>query len=126
MKTANLRWQQALGMVMLLGSMVISTASRGESEQRPTPLLGHWRNTTVPGGSPIDKNMVLRADGTAFSWTVTAHSRTEPASGSWAVRGRYLVVRYASGEEMSLPYTFYDGQLVYPNIEGQRKFWERP
>lgn len=125
MKTAPLRWPQALGMAVLLSSMAISTVSRGESAH-PAPLVGHWRSTTISGGAPIDKNMVLRADGNAFSWTVTAHYRTEPVGGSWAVSGKYLVVRYASGEEISLPYTFYDGQLVYPNIEGQRKFWERP
>ena len=49
-----------------------SDASRDSKQQ----LVGHWRKTTIVFESPKDEHLVLRADGTAENWVVTAESRS--------------------------------------------------
>jgi hypothetical protein len=61
-------------------------------------LVGHWRMTKIVFERPKDEHLVLEADGSV----------------SLAGRTRY-----------PLPFTFYEGQLVYPNIPNRRGFWER-
>jgi len=97
-----------------------SDASPSSSQQ----LIGHWRKTTIVFGSPKDEHLVLHADGTAENWVVTAESRSEPVSGRWSVEGKTLTLSFGENEN-SKPFTFYEGQLVFPNIPNRRAFWEK-
>jgi len=87
-------------------------------------LIGHWRKTTIVFGSPKDEHLVLRGDGTAENWVVTAESRSEPVTGRWSVEGKTLTLSFGENEN-SRPFTFYQGQLVFPNIPNRRGFWEK-
>ncbi len=89
------------------------------------PLVGHWRTTRVIFESARDDHMVLRADGTAESWSVTASSRGSRVGGRWSSQGSTLSVIWDSGEQISQPFTFHQGQLVLPNVQGRRRFWDR-
>jgi hypothetical protein len=87
-------------------------------------LIGHWRKTTIVFESPRDEHLVLHDDGTAENWTVTASSRTETTTGRWSVEGRTL--KLSLGEnDVSQPFTIYEGQLVFPHIPKRRQFWEK-
>jgi len=66
---------------------------------------------------------VLHADGTAESWVVRADSRSEPVSGRWSIEGKMLTLSFGENQNSS-PLTFYEGQLVFPNIPNRRGFWE--
>ena len=81
--------------------------------------------TKIVFGSPKDEHLVLHADGTAENWVVTAHSRSDPITGSWSVEGKTLTLLLGEENEISLPFTFHEGQLVFPNIPNRRGFWER-
>ena len=98
-----------------------SADSSSDNKQR---LIGHWRKTTIIFGSPKDEHLVLNADGTTENWIVTADSRSEPVSGRWSVEGKTLTLWFG-GNENTKPFTFYDGQLVFPTISNRRGFWER-
>jgi hypothetical protein len=87
-------------------------------------LVGHWRKTTIVFGSPKDEHLVLHGDGKAEIWVVTAESRSEPVIGRWSVEGKTLTLSFGENEN-SKPFTFYEGQLVFPNIPNRRGFWER-
>jgi hypothetical protein len=87
-------------------------------------LIGHWRKTTIVFGSPKDEHLVLHADGTAENWVVTAESRGEPVTGRWSVEAKTLTLSFGENEN-SKPFTFYEGQLVFPNIPNRRGFWEK-
>ena len=87
-------------------------------------VIGHWRKTTIVFGSPKDEHLVLHADGTAENWVVTAESRSEPVTGRWSVEGKTLTLSFGDNEH-SNPFTFYQGQLVFPNIPNRRGFWEK-
>jgi hypothetical protein len=89
-----------------------------------SPLIGHWRKTTIVFGSPRDEHLVLHPDGTAENWVVTAESRTEPITGHWSVEGKTLTLSFGANRN-SQPFTFYEGQLVFPNIPNRRGFWEK-
>ena len=87
-------------------------------------LVGHWRKTTIEYIGPRDEHLVLDPDGKAGNWQVTASSRSEVTTGQWDIDGRILNI--SLGERtISLPFTMYQGQLVFPNIAGRRGFWER-
>jgi len=90
----------------------------------PPELFGHWRTTVIIYGSPLDRNLVLKPDGSATRWTVTARSRDAPESGSWSVVGNTLVLSFG-GQVQQSPYTLHKGQLVFPNISNRRRFWDR-
>ena len=90
---------------------------------KPT-LVGHWRSTTIAFESPRDEHMVLRADGTAETWIVTASSRTPVTRGRWSAKGTSLSVAWEDGRQWGQPFTFYEGQLVFPNVQNRRQFWE--
>jgi hypothetical protein len=94
------------------------------SSENRSPLIGHWRKTTIVFESPKDEHLVLHADGTAENWAVTAESRTEPITGHWSVEGKTLTLSFGDHEN-SQPFTFYQGQLVFPNIPNRRGFWEK-
>src|SRR5262245_61940390 len=87
-------------------------------------LIGHCSNTTIVIGSTKDEHLVLRGDGTAEKWVVTAESRSEPVIGRWNLEGKTLTLSFGENEN-SKPFTFYEGQLVFPNIPNRRGFWEK-
>jgi hypothetical protein len=92
--------------------------------ENPSSLAAHWRKTTIVFGSPRDEHLVLHADGTAENWTVTATDRTAPITGHWSVEGKTLKLVFGENEN-ARPFTFYEGQLVFPNIPNRRGFWEK-
>ena len=110
---------------LAVGSGVItfqeSSDAPSDNKQR---LIGHWRKTTIVFGSPKDEHLVLHADGAVENWTVTAESRSEPVAGRWSVEGKTLTLVFGENQN-SKPFTFYEGQLVFPNIPNRRGFWEK-
>ena len=107
------------------GSGVIALQESGDaSSDNKQQLIGHWRKTIIVFESPKDEHLVLHADGTAENWVVTAESRSEPATGRWRVEGKTLTLSFGENENAS-PFTFYEGQLVFPNIPKRRGFWEK-
>ena len=98
--------------------------SSDASPDQKHQLIGHWRKTTIVFGSPKDEHLVLNADGTAENWVVTAESRTGSLNGRWSVEGKTLTLSFGENEN-SRPFTFYQGQLVFPNIPNRRGFWEK-
>lgn len=102
----------------------------GAAPQAPTgplaaELIGHWRHTRISYGGVTDHHLVLNADGSAESWTVTAEQRSARDRGRWHVDGRMLTLFEADGRPMQAPFTFHEGRLVLPNLTDQRRFWER-
>jgi hypothetical protein len=91
---------------------------------RAPTLVGHWRSTTISFGSPRDEHLVVREDGTAETWAVTASSRTPVTRGRWSAKGTTLSVDWEDGRRWGQPFTFHEGQLVFPNVPNQRQFWE--
>jgi len=134
MKTRQLLgWTGAQCSVFLIGLVSAVAAGSGiitfqESSDAPSDvkqqLIGHWRKTTIVFGSPKDEHLVLNTDGTAENWVVTAESRSEPVSGRWSVEGKTLTLSFGENENAK-PLTFYQGQLVFPNIPNRRGFWEK-
>jgi hypothetical protein len=116
--------QRVLCIVAALAVIGTDVAAEG-SDPSTEGLVGHWRKTTISFGEPRDENLVLRANGTAERWVVTARSRTPAASGLWRVDAKVLTVQIEGQQPMSLPFTFYQGQLVFPNIPNRRGFWEK-
>jgi hypothetical protein len=92
--------------------------------ENTNPLVGHWRKTRIGYTGPIDEHLVLHSDGTAENWTVTAYERNEPTMGRWSVEGKTLTLSFGDNEN-SQPFTFYEGQLVFPNIPNRRVSWEK-
>jgi hypothetical protein len=87
-------------------------------------LVAHWRKTTIGYTGPVDEHLVLHSNGTVENWTVTAYERREPVTGHWSVDGKMLTLSFG-GNDRSSPFTFYQGQLVFPNIPNRRGFWEK-
>jgi hypothetical protein len=87
-------------------------------------LFGHWRKTTIGYTGPMDEHLVLHSNGTVENWTVTAYERRDPVTGHWNVDGKMLTLSFG-GNDRSNPFTFYQGQLVYPNVPNRRGFWEK-
>jgi hypothetical protein len=94
------------------------------SSENSKPLIGHWRKTTIGYTGPIDEHLVLHVDSTVETWTVTAYERREPVTGHWSVEGKMLTLSFG-GNDRSSPFTFHEGQLVFPNIPNRRGFWEK-
>src|SRR5262245_19423857 len=86
-------------------------------------LFGHWRETRIGYVGPQDTHLVLDEEGNADTWTVTATQRSEVTSGTWSSNGKMLTLTF--DQRQTAPFTFYEGQLVFPNIPNRRKFWER-
>lgn len=118
-----------------LGSLAAATrmAQAGNATPppatKPTPnpnptLVGHWRSTSIVFESPRDEHLVLNANGTAETWVVTASNRTPVTRGRWNLKGTMLSVSWEDGRQWGQPFTFFQGQLVFPNIPNQRQFWE--
>lgn len=96
----------------------------GTQQEYSSLLIGHWRKTTIGYVGPRDEHLVLHPDGTAENWIVTAQSRGQPVTGRWSVEGKTLTLVIGDNEN-SRPFTFYQGQLVFPNIPNRRGFWEK-
>ena len=94
------------------------------SSENSNALIGHWRKTTIGYTGPIDEHLVLRSNGTVENWTATAYERREPVTGHWSVEGKMLTLSFG-GNDRSSPFTFHEGQLVFPNIPNRRGFWEK-
>ncbi len=94
------------------------------SSENSSGLIGHWRKTTIGYTGPIDEHLVLHSNGTVENWTVTAYERRESVAGHWSVEGKTLTLSFG-GNDRSNPFTFYEGQLVFPNIPNRRQFWEK-
>ena len=115
------------------GALAAATrmAEAAKPADSPTPvpgggqtLTGHWRSTRILFDSPNDEHLVLHPDGTAETWTVTASGRSQPTRGRWTSQGRTLSVDWEDGRQWSQPFTFHEGQLVFPNVPNRRQFWE--
>lgn len=87
-------------------------------------LIGHWRYTSVALGSATDSNLLLHPDGTAEFWRVTAQGRSPREHGKWRVDGSQILLTNGAGRFHPAPFTLHRGQLVYPNIPDQRRYWE--
>jgi hypothetical protein len=98
--------------------------SSAPSAVNSSELIGHWRKTTIGYTGPIDEHLVLHSNGTVENWTVMAYERREPVTGHWSVEGKTLTLSFG-GDDRSSPFTFYEGQLVLPNIPNRRGFWEK-
>ncbi|PYK16762.1 MAG: hypothetical protein DME55_11545 [Verrucomicrobia bacterium] len=98
--------------------------SSGSTSENSNALIGHWRKTTISYTGPIDEHLVLHVDGTVENWTATAYERREAMTGHWNVEGKTLTLSFG-GNDRSNPFTFYQGQLVFPNIPNRRGFWEK-
>ena len=119
------RLRVQLGSAVAGGSGVITFQEAADiSPDNKQQLIGHWRKTTIVFGSPKDEHLVLHADGTAENWVVTAESRTDPVTGRWSVEGKTLTLSFGENENAK-PFTFHEGQLVFPNIPNRRGFWEK-
>jgi hypothetical protein len=94
------------------------------SSENSNALIGHWRKTTISYMGPIDEHLVLHVDSTVENWTVTAYERREPVTGHWNVEGKTLILSFG-GNDRSNPFTFYQGQLIFPNIPNRRVSWEK-
>jgi len=104
------------------GSPQQGPPARGATD--PT-LVGHWRTTRIVFESPRDDHLVLRVDGTAERWSVTASSSSPKAVGRWTVSGSVLSLTWAGEAQTSQAFTMYQGQLVLPNVPSRRVFWDR-
>lgn len=98
--------------------------SSGPSSENSSLLIGHWRKTTIGYTGPIDEHLVLHSNGTVETWTVTAYERREPVTGHWSMDGKTLTLSFGANDRSS-PFTFYESQLVFPNIPNRRQFWEK-
>jgi len=112
-------------LVEAAGSGIITfQQSNGYSTENSNALIGHWRKTTISYTGPVDEHLVLHVDTTAENWTATAYERREPVTGHWNIEGKTLILSFG-GNDRSGPFTFYQGQLVFPNIPNRRGFWEK-
>ena len=136
MKTSNAFWKIILLAIFAgFAFPVLSTESADSgiitfqegsdvSSENSSVLIGHWRKTIIGYTGPMDEHLVLHANGTAENWTVTAYERNEPVTGLWSVEGKTLTLSFGENER-SGPFTFHEGQLVFPNIPNRRGFWEK-
>jgi hypothetical protein len=98
--------------------------SSAPSSENASALVGHWRKTTISYTGAIDEHLVLHSNGTVENWTVMAYEHREPVIGHWSVEGKMLTLSFG-GNDRSSPFTFYQGQLVFPNIQNRRGIWEK-
>lgn len=104
------------------GSPQTNAPARGATDPA---LVGHWRTTRIVFESPRDDHLVLRVDGTAERWSVTASSSGAKTVGRWAVTGSVLNLTWTGDDQTSQAFTMYQGQLVLPNVPNRRVFWDR-
>ena len=104
------------------GSPQTSAPARGATD---STLVGHWRTTRIVFESSRDDHLVLRVDGTAERWSVTASGAGAKTVGRWAVAGSVLTLTWTGETQTSQAFTMYQGQLVLPSVPGRRVFWDR-
>jgi hypothetical protein len=124
MKSRDAFWPLLAAILSLAVGALPAEAQTAEPGRDPS-LVAHWRTTRIVFDSSRDENMVLRDSGSAEKWTVTASGRSPTVKGQWSTQGRTLKIDWEDGEHWSRPFTFHEGQLVFPNIPKQRKFWDR-
>ena len=108
------------------GALAAATRmAQAASPSRAQKLIGHWRNTRIVFDSPRDEHMVLRGNGVVERWLVTASGRSGAVRGRWSTQANILSMDWEDGSQWSRPFTFHEGNLVFPNVQNQRKFWER-
>jgi hypothetical protein len=105
-------------------SIITFQEGNATTSENSNALIGHWRKTTISYTGPTDEHLVLHVDGTVENWTATAYERREPVTGHWNIEGKTLILSFG-GNDRSNPFTFYQGQLVFPNIPNRRGFWEK-
>jgi hypothetical protein len=88
-------------------------------------LVGHWLRPVIALGTVTDHHLVLNPDGTAQQWAATPFSIDPPTAGTWQATADMLTLCMDGSEEGSAPYFFFEGQLVFPNVEGSRRYWDR-
>lgn len=110
----------ALAAAITLGSFAFPALAQDGGE-----LVGHWLKTTIVFESPRDEHLVLSPDGSFQNWRETVSGSSEPLVGQWVSNETTLTFKIEGSEDQFSPYTFLEGQLVYPNVEGNRGFWER-
>jgi len=124
MKWSDVTWW--LVVTLCVWAMAPAAAvAQGADPGRAQSLVGHWRNTQIVFGSARDENIVLRANGVVEKWSVTASSRSSIVRGRWETQANTLSVDWEDGTKWSGPFTFHQGNLVFPNRQGQRRFWDR-
>jgi hypothetical protein len=114
-----------LAVLLISGVMLGSAGPALADDANPDTLVGHWRKTTIQHTGPHDEHLVLGQDGTMTDWVVTAESQSEPVSGAWRVDGNILTIIVDGRVANAQPFTFYEGQLVFPNVQNRRGFWEK-
>jgi hypothetical protein len=119
------RATRPLLVLLCLLALVSEATAQTAGPGRQPDLVGHWRNTRIVFESPRDDHLVLRADGLAGRWSVTASSRSGAIQGRWNTEGNVLSIDWEDGTRASGPFTFHEGELVFPNRQGQRRFWKR-
>ena len=112
-------------MFALSAVMASPAVAQSADPGRAQGLVGHWRSTRIIFDSARDEHMVLRDDGSAETWTVTASGRSATVRGRWSTEAKTLSVDWEDGKRWSRPFTFHEGQLVFPNIPNRRSFWDR-
>src|SRR5262245_15461901 len=119
----------AHGSLVAVGLLLAATSTHAVAQTadsgRAQNLVGHWRNTRIVFDSPRDENLVFAANGVVERWTVTASSRSAPVQGRWESEANVLIVVWDDASRWSGPFTFHEGELVFPNRQGQRRFWKR-
>ena len=106
------------------GSRVITFQESGDaSSDVKQRLIGHWRKTTIVFESPKTNTWSFTLMGPQTIGS-TAESRSEPVTGRWSVEGKTLTLSFGENEN-SRPFTFYQGQLVFPNVPNRRGFREK-
>jgi hypothetical protein len=102
-----------------------ASSGPGASPVRADVLTGHWRSTRILFEQPEDEHLVLRHDGSAETWIVRASGSNPVKRGRWVSADRALSVTWEDGSEWGQPFTFHEGQLVFPNVPNSRQFWKR-
>jgi hypothetical protein len=114
----------AISMEAANSGIITFQEGNATTSENSNALIGHWRKTTISYTGPTDEHLVLHVDGTVENWTATAYERREPVTGHWNIEGKTLILSFG-GNDRSSPFTFYQGQLVFPNIPNRRGFWEK-
>jgi len=116
----------AMVLAITVVGILAPPSESGPLSESARALVGHWRTTTIVFESPEDEHLVLNPDGTWEDWVVTASHSSATTTGTWRVEGKALIMQAdGNGQKLSRPFTIYEGQLVFPNIENKRLFWER-
>ena len=116
----------ARGIALLTGLLIaVGMSAQAATTDNAGVLMGHWRTTSIVLESPQDEHLVFKPDGTVENWIVTARSRSGVTKGTWKVDGRTLTLALAGKSEVTVPFTMHEGQLVLPNIQNRRRFWEK-